>query len=555
MIYLDEAIRYRHSVRTFLDKAVGQSKVKEILEAARHAPSAKNRQPWKFVVLSQPQKDNIADIMTFSGIENNAKGNTVAESAEIVRKAPVLIAVFSVEKPSPSTFISFGACLENMSLKAVDLGLGSVIICDSQCADNQIADCLGKTAHLIALFAAGYEKGAVKFKEKKPLAALVEGIEGYEQPDVVINELPEANIDTEPFLFISYCHRDSAVVLSDICELKKHGVRFWYDKSIYAGEVWDDKALNVIRRKNCAGVVVYISENSVKSQPVAKELLCAKERFDGEQGHIISVHIGDKPISVYLEDNDALKKEFNGVIAENSKYIARKSMPSSLEAIDEIVDNALRLGVVSESGIYDEFRYKNVPEGMEITRYVGSSKIVAVPDHIAGKRVVSIGSSAFRDNLCVEEVQVPYSVRTIGEGAFFGMNNLREVNLPDTLEYLGVAAFRKCHSLMYVRLPHSLKRLEEALFRECISLIKCDVPSGVTEFGEAVFNGCTSLVRVKAKNVVKMTEGGFFNCRNLETVELSPDVVGLEEGSFATCPKVDARYCGFHYHDGTADIK
>ena len=552
MIYLDEAIRFRRSVREFSAKAVEQTKIMEILEAARHAPSAKNRQPWRFVVLNRAKKEEIADIM-LSCAEREAKGNTVNESASIIRKAPAAIAVFSIEPPSASTYISFGACLENMSLKAVDLGLGSVIICDSQCAEEQIAKSLGRADNLVALFAVGYEKGGGRFRKKQPLASLVEGLELKECAEGEMNELPEANIDTQPFLFISYCHRDSSAVLTDVCELKRHGVRFWYDKSIYAGEAWDDKALSVIKRENCAGVLVYISENSVKSEAVSKELSCAKEKFNDEPGRIISVHIGDRPLSAYIDTQDEISNVFRSVISESSKYIARLSMPSSLDAIEDIVDNALRLGAVSESGIYDEFRYRLVPDGAEITKYVGSSKCVTIPDYIAGKKVVSIGSSALRDNTCVEEVIVPHTVRYIYEGAFFGMKILRKIKLPDSLEYLGVAAFRGCASLKGVKLPKSLRKLEEALFRECVSLIKCNVPAGVTEFGEAVFNGCVSLTEVKAKSVVKMTEGGFFNCKNLETVELSPKIEGLEEGSFATCPKVDVCYCGFHYHGGKAD--
>ena len=552
MIYLDEAIRFRHSVRNFLERPVEQAKIIEILESARLAPSSKNRQPWRFIVLNQAQKDEISGIMTDCK-EAAARGNTIAESAKIIRSAPVTIAVLSAEAPSASTYISFGACLENMSLKAVDLGLGSVIICDSQCSEEQIAKILGKSDYLVALFAVGYERGQMRLRKKQPLPSMVEGIEIPAYTAEVSDELPEANIDTEPFLFISYCHRDSSVVLADICELKRHGVRFWYDKSIYWGETWDDKALNVIRRENCAGVLVYISENTVKSEAVAKELLCANERFKGEQGRIISVHIGDKPLSSYLDTDGELSEKFRSVIAESSKYIARKTFPSSLEAIEEIVDGALRLGAVSESGIYDEFRYRNLSGGVEITKYVGSSKCVTIPQYIAGKRVVSIGSSALRDNTCVQKVQVPDTVIEIQTGAFFGMKNLRKVSLPDCLEYLGVAAFRGCSSLARIRLPKKLKKLEEALFRECSSLIECFVPSRVTEFGEAVFNGCTSLVKVKAKSVIKMTEGGFFNCKNLEVVELSPYVEGLEEQSFATCPKVNASYCGFHYHGGIAE--
>lgn len=553
MIYLDEAIRLRHSVRTFLDKTVEQDKIKEILEAARCAPSAKNRQPWRFIVLNALQKRTVSEIMLHCGAESTQKDNTVAESANIIRNAPAVIAVLSVGEPSVSTFISFGTCLENMSLTAVDLGLGSVIICDSQCAEKQITGYLSNTGSLVALFAVGYEKGSGTLRDKLPLASIVEGIELPEQNAVAWNDLPEANVDSQPFLFISYCHRDAQLVLADICELKKHGVRFWYDKSIYAGEVWDQIALSKIRQENCAGVLVYISENAVKSEAIAKELLCARERFRNEQNRIVGIHIGDKPLSFYLGEENRFGEAFKSIIPDNSKYIARKPAPSSLEAIEEIVDVALHFGAAAESGVYDEFRYRNTPDGIEITKYVGSSKCVRFPDRIDGEYVKSIGNNALGNNLCVEEVFIPESVRKIGEGAFFGMKNLCEVHLPDSLEYLGVACFRGCSSLIRIRLPRHLKKLEEALFRECTSLIECEVPSDVKEFGEAVFNSCTSLIQVKARSVVKMTEGGFFNCRNLELVELSPDIKGLEEKSFETCPKVDAYYCGFHYHDGTAD--
>ena len=47
----NEAIRTRRSIRAFTDGAVDPQDLKDILDAARHAPSGGNRQAWLFVVV------------------------------------------------------------------------------------------------------------------------------------------------------------------------------------------------------------------------------------------------------------------------------------------------------------------------------------------------------------------------------------------------------------------------------------------------------------------------------------------------------------------------
>ncbi|HUT22767.1 MAG TPA: nitroreductase family protein, partial [Sumerlaeia bacterium] len=48
---VSEAIRQRRSVRAYLDKPVEEEKLLRVLEAGRLAPSANNRQGWKFIVV------------------------------------------------------------------------------------------------------------------------------------------------------------------------------------------------------------------------------------------------------------------------------------------------------------------------------------------------------------------------------------------------------------------------------------------------------------------------------------------------------------------------
>ncbi len=48
---LIDAIRGRRSTRSFLDRPVEEEKLRDVLEAGRLAPSARNMQDWRFIVV------------------------------------------------------------------------------------------------------------------------------------------------------------------------------------------------------------------------------------------------------------------------------------------------------------------------------------------------------------------------------------------------------------------------------------------------------------------------------------------------------------------------
>ncbi|MCK5007964.1 MAG: nitroreductase family protein, partial [Spirochaetales bacterium] len=51
-----DSIHIRKSVRSYLDKPVEKEKLDRVLNAVRLAPSAGNRQEWRFVVVADPEK-------------------------------------------------------------------------------------------------------------------------------------------------------------------------------------------------------------------------------------------------------------------------------------------------------------------------------------------------------------------------------------------------------------------------------------------------------------------------------------------------------------------
>lgn len=138
---VEKAIEKRRSIKLFKNKKVDDKKIEKILYCGTLAPSAKNRQPWKFVVITNKDKIfEIANLMTQKQtveVENYIKNklkvrNTIILTAEVMRRAPVLILIFKSNNPNWQTgdTISIGACIENMCLKAVEYGLAAVIIRD-----------------------------------------------------------------------------------------------------------------------------------------------------------------------------------------------------------------------------------------------------------------------------------------------------------------------------------------------------------------------------------------------------------------------------------------
>jgi nitroreductase len=78
MLTVKEAIEKRRSIRKFRPEPVPRELIDELLEAARLAPSATNRQPWRFQVVTDPDlKQRIFEEATFS--------------QHHVREAPVII--------------------------------------------------------------------------------------------------------------------------------------------------------------------------------------------------------------------------------------------------------------------------------------------------------------------------------------------------------------------------------------------------------------------------------------------------------------------------------
>jgi nitroreductase len=110
-----EAIRTRRSIRKFQNRPVPGELVRQMLEAAMFAPSARNAQPWQFVVIEDRQM-----LVSYGRKHPNA---------EMAAQAPLGILVCGDKELelSPGYWpVDCAAAVQNLLLAAHALGLGAV---------------------------------------------------------------------------------------------------------------------------------------------------------------------------------------------------------------------------------------------------------------------------------------------------------------------------------------------------------------------------------------------------------------------------------------------
>ena len=110
-----EAIMTRRSIRHYRDRPVSDADLEKLLRAAMAAPSARNEQPWHFVVARDPAvKDRIPDYHPY---------------AASVKQAPLAVLVCAdLEQESFKDYWeqNCAAATENLLVAARALGLGTV---------------------------------------------------------------------------------------------------------------------------------------------------------------------------------------------------------------------------------------------------------------------------------------------------------------------------------------------------------------------------------------------------------------------------------------------
>ena len=107
-----ETIAARRSIRKFTEETVADKDIKQLLEAGMNAPSARNSQPWHFIV--------IRDRKTINNIIE------ICPNGALLKTAPAAVLVLGdTDKTDDYFIIDCSAAIQNILLSACEHGLGA----------------------------------------------------------------------------------------------------------------------------------------------------------------------------------------------------------------------------------------------------------------------------------------------------------------------------------------------------------------------------------------------------------------------------------------------
>lgn len=140
---LIEVLNKRRSIRKFTTQPISEEQVQALLHAGMSGPSACNRMPWQFYVISNPEV--LAQIRKATRFANFVAPLAIVVCGNLSRALPLQLADYWLEDCS--------AASENILLRATDLGLGSLWcgVYPQKTNMQNVTEILGLTSKLIPL--------------------------------------------------------------------------------------------------------------------------------------------------------------------------------------------------------------------------------------------------------------------------------------------------------------------------------------------------------------------------------------------------------------------
>ena len=357
----------------------------------------------------------------------------------------------------------------------------------------------------------------------------------------------EAYTGAEPYLFVSYSHRDTDKVYETLDMLYDKKYRIWYDESCETGNDFRDELR--VRIERCEAVLLFVSKASMSSPFCGMEIIVAREN----QKRIYPIYLDDSEVPPAFQI--LLANTHHGSISNMKKLIEALVRDLPAVAMDRLtIEDKVRLvkcedngdNIVIDDGVKvicvgafkDRAKLKKVsiPDSLETIEDEGFRACSNIKEINIPENTVSIGNSAFRDCLSLKKLTIANGLIKIRERAFENCPNLVEIELPDELPELYGSVFNGCKSLTSIKLPSALTVIGETAFADCVSLERIDLPPATMKIDDLVFSGCTGLKQVTFPNgIKKIGKAAFKNCTALTQVELPASLTHISTDAFRGC--------------------
>ena len=174
---------------------------------------------------------------------------------------------------------------------------------------------------------------------------------------------------------------------------------------------------------------------------------------------------------------------------------------------------------------------------------------------VLGNGITTISEYMFQD-LPIEEIKIPSSVKMIEKGAFSGCKNLESIVIPNSVTTIRTGTmynerpFYNCKSLKQIVLGNGITTISEYMFQDLL-IEEIKIPSSVKTIEKGAFSGCNKLCKVVIPDSVTTIRPGtmynekpFYNCKSLKQIVLKGYNSAILENIKNKLIEVEEAYAG-----------
>ena len=367
---------------------------------------------------------------------------------------------------------------------------------------------------------------------------------------------------SEPYIFLSYAHKNTDMVMPIFEGLYREGFRIWYDTSIEAGSVWMDYIANHVEGSKC--FIAFITREYLDSNNCMSELSYAISMSGTVDVLVIFMEDVKLPsgIAMYLSrlqaiyrskfhsEKDFLEALYNSKLLNACRTVLPDDPYSNIRDMQEVKtfnrlpSNEKELSQNGEQRKvktqrneapqeteppvrYSEgLTYEKLDDGTYAVTGMGTCKdteIVIPPITPEGGKVTSIGENAFERCRGLISVVIPTGVTSIGDRAFEVCKDLKSIDIPASVTTIGEWAFWDCCSLRIIDIT-SVTTISNWVFCGCSHLLSITIPESVTSIGMYAFCGCSDLPSITIPaGVISIADNAFQDCSGLKIISVRPN--------------------------------
>lgn len=294
---------------------------------------------------------------------------------------------------------------------------------------------------------------------------------------------PVAYEGSEPYIFISYAHKDSDRVLPIISDLQAQGFRVWYDAGIEAGTEWPEYIAEHL--ESCAVFLAFLSQSALDSPNCRREINFAID----ERKEMLNIYLEELRLSA------GMRMQL-GVL--QAMFCYRHNSRESF------VEELCRSRILSPCRGAAEPTVRE-PEIIAAVFPVREPELEAIDALFEYEQTDDGGIEIFElKDQTRTAVEIPWGVTCIGSFAFYECKKLTTITIPDSVTSIDGVAFDRCENLISITIPDSVTSIGRGAFQYCRNLTSITIPDSVTSIGDDAFIFCDKLtIRGKRGSVAE----------------------------------------------------